>query len=79
MLHLRVTDEAGRLASLVVMTLLPEGQGGSIVTVPVNADVTAGFGPEPQSMASVFGTVDLDGFVGSVEDMLAITINAPRS
>jgi hypothetical protein len=71
---LALTDEAGRLASLVVTTLLPEGQGGSIVTVPVNADVTAGFGPEPQSMASVFATVDLDGFVGSVEDMLAITI-----
>jgi hypothetical protein len=71
---LALTDEAGRLASLVVMTLLPEGQGGSIVTVPVNADVTAGFGPEPLSMASVFSTVDLDGFVGSVEDMLAITI-----
>jgi hypothetical protein len=71
---LAVTDEAGRLASFVVMTLLPEGQGGSIVTVPVNADVTAGFGPEPTSMASVFGTVDLDGFVQSVEDMLSITI-----
>jgi hypothetical protein len=71
---LAVTDEAGRLASLVVLTLLPEGQGGSIVTVPVNADVTAGFGSEPQSVASVFEAVDLDGFVQSVEEMLAITI-----
>jgi hypothetical protein len=76
---LALTDEAGRLASLVVMTLLPEGQGGSIVTVPVNADVTAGFGPEPLSMASVFGTVDLDGFVGPWRTCWRSPFNAPRS
>ena len=34
---LAVTDERGRLASLVVTTLLPEGQGGSIVTMPVDS------------------------------------------
>ncbi len=71
---LAVTDESGTLASLVVMTLLPEGQGGSIVTVPVNADVTAGFGAERRSVASAFGTVDLAGFVPLVEEMLSITV-----
>jgi hypothetical protein len=71
---LAVTDGAGRLASLVVTTLLPEGQGGSIVIVPVTADVNAGFGPEPQSVASVFDTADLDGFVQAVEEMLSITV-----
>ncbi len=71
---LAVTDEAGRLASLVVMTLLPEGQGGSIVAVPVNADVTAGFGEERRSVAAAFDTVDLAGFVALVEEMLSITL-----
>ena len=71
---LAVTDESGRLASVVVMTLLPEGQGGSIVTVPVNADITAGFGAERRSVQSAFGTVDLAGFVPLVEEMLSITI-----
>ena len=34
---LAVSDDAGRLTSLVVATLDPTGEGGSIVTVPVNA------------------------------------------
>jgi len=71
-----VADESGQLASVVVMTLLPEGQGGSIVTVPVNADVTAGFGPERRSVEVAFSTVDLAGFVPLVEEMLSITIQS---
>ncbi len=69
-----VTDEAGRLASFVVMTLLPEGQGGSIVTVPVTADVTAGFGVERRSIAAALDTTDLAGFIPLIEEMLSITI-----
>jgi hypothetical protein len=69
-----VTDESARLASLVVMTLRPEGQGGSIVTIPVNADVTAGFGPERRSVSSAFATTDVAGFVSLVEEMLSITV-----
>jgi len=34
---LALTDENDQLASLVVLTLLPEGQGGSVVTVPASA------------------------------------------
>ena len=71
---LAVTDDAGRLASFVVLTLLPAGQGGSIVTVPVNADVTAAFGPERRTLASAFETTDLEGFVPLVEEMLSITV-----
>ena len=71
---LAVTDENGRLASLVVMTLLPEGQGGSIVTVPVNADSTAGFGLQRRPLDESFDASDLDGLVASVEEMLAITV-----
>ena len=56
------------------MTLLPEGQGGSIVTVPVNADVTAGFGPQRRPLDESFDATDVDGLVTSVEGMLAISV-----
>ena len=71
---LAVTDENGQLASLVVMTLLPEGQGGSIVTVPVNADAAAGFGLQRRPLDESFDAADVEGLVASVEEMLAITV-----
>ena len=71
---LAVTDENDRLASLVVMTLLPEGQGGSIVTVPVNADSTAGFGVQRRPLDESFDAADVEGLVASVEEMLAVTL-----
>jgi hypothetical protein len=71
---LAVTDENGQLASVVVMTLLPEGQGGSIVTVPVNADSTAGFGVQRRPLDESFEAADVEGLVASVEEMLAITV-----
>ena len=69
-----LTDESGRLASLVVMTLLPEGQGGSIVTVPVNADATAGFGEQRRPLDESFDAANVDGLLASVEEMLSITV-----
>lgn len=71
---LAVTDENGQLASLVVMTLLPDGQGGSMVTVPVKADSTAGFGLQRRPLDESFDADDVEGLVASVEEMLAITI-----
>jgi hypothetical protein len=71
---LALTDENGELASLVVLTLLPEGQGGSIVTVPVNADASAGFGLQRRPLDESFDSADPEGLVASVEDMLSITL-----
>ena len=71
---LAVTDESDRLASVVVMTLLPEGQGGSIVTVPVNADATAGFGEQRRPLDESFDATDLPGLIASVEEMRASTV-----
>jgi hypothetical protein len=71
---LAVTDENGQLASVVVMTLLPEGQGGSIVTVPVNADSSAGFGLQRRPLDESFDADDVESLVASVEEMLAITL-----
>ncbi len=69
-----VTDDSGRLASVVVLTLQPEGQGGSIVTVPPNADASAGFGLQRRPLDELFDADDPEGFVAVVEDMLSITI-----
>ena len=69
-----LTDEDDELASVVVMTLLPEGRGGSVVTVPVNADSTAGFGLQRRPLDASFDATDLEGFVASVEDMLSISV-----
>ena len=71
---LAVTDDDGRLASVVVMTLLPEGQGGSVVTVPVNADASSGFGLQRRPLNEAFDPSDPEAFVAPVEDMLSITI-----
>ncbi len=71
---LALADENGQLASLVVMTLLPEGQGGSVVTVPVNADATAGFGLQRRPLDESFDPTDIEGLVASVEDMLSISL-----
>ena len=71
---LAVTDDAGQLASVVVLTLLPEGQGGSIVTVPVNADATAGFGLQRRPLNELFDGDNPDDLVVAVEDMLSIGI-----
>lgn len=71
---LAVTDDAGKLASVVVTTLLPEGQGGSVVTVPVNADAGSGFGLQRRPLNEAFDPSDPEAFVATVEDMLSITI-----
>lgn len=77
---LAVRGADGRLASLAVLTLLPAGRGGTIVTVPVDADANAGLTVERVSLEEEFetvradGTTGLDEFVASVESMLSITI-----
>jgi hypothetical protein len=69
-----VTDDDGNLASVAVMTLLPDGAGGSIVTMPVNSDSTAGFGLQRRPLDELFDPELPDDFVMAVEDMLSITI-----
>ncbi len=73
-LALAVTDDEGRLTSLVVATLLPEGLGGSIVTVPVNGDANIGLGPTPQPLASVFTPENPEGLRETVESLLSIVV-----
>ncbi|MGK0425570.1 MAG: hypothetical protein ACJAZD_003106, partial [Ilumatobacter sp.] len=39
---LAVVDDDNRLTALIVATLLPGGEGGSIVTIPIDADASVG-------------------------------------
>ena len=70
---LAVTDDVGRLASVVVLTLHPDGVGGSIVTMPLNSDVSAGFGLQRRPLNTSFDPADPESFVASVEDMLSVS------
>lgn len=71
---LAVVDDEGALTSLVVMTLLPEGQGGSIVTVPVNADVNVGVEPERVPLDTLLDPDDPEAFADEVSATLGITL-----
>ena len=71
---LTVEDDNGDLSSLAVMTLLPSGQGGSIVPVRIDADATAGSATQAVPIAADFDPADIEAFVASVEQMLAITL-----
>ena len=71
---LAVVDEDNRLTSLVVATLLPSGEGGSIVTIPVTADASIGFGAIRQPLDAQLDPADPAGFFQQVEATLAVTL-----
>jgi hypothetical protein len=71
---LAVVDGDNRLTSLIVATLLPSGQGGSIVTIPVEADASVGFGETRQPLDGQLDPADPAGFFQQVEATLAITL-----
>jgi hypothetical protein len=71
---LAVVDDQGRLTSLVVVTLLPSGQGGTIVTVPVTGDVNAGASEPRVPLSNLLDPDDPSAFFEQVEATLAITL-----
>jgi hypothetical protein len=71
---LAVVDDDNRLTSLIVATLLPSGQGGSIVTIPVSADASIGFGEIRIPLDGVLDPNDPAGFFQQVEATLAVTL-----
>ena len=71
---LAVVDDENRLTALIVATLLPVGQGGSIVTIPVDADASIGLGDERRPLAGVLDPANPDGFFEAVEGTLAIVL-----
>lgn len=71
---LAVVDDDNRLTALIVATLLPGGEGGSIVTIPVDADASIGLGDERRPLAGLLDPGDPDGFFEAVEGTLAIVL-----
>jgi Arc/MetJ-type ribon-helix-helix transcriptional regulator len=71
---LAVVDDDNRLTALIVATLLPGGEGGSIVTIPVDADASIGLGDERRPLAGVLDPADPDNFFEAVEGTLAIVL-----
>ncbi|MFN8022978.1 MAG: hypothetical protein U0Q03_15740 [Acidimicrobiales bacterium] len=68
------TDADGVLSSATVMVLSPTGVGGSIVPVPVNADV--GFSADArQSLQQVYAAGGVEATQVAVESLLLVTIN----
>jgi len=71
---LAVVDEQGRLASLVVATLLPSGTGGSIVNIPVNADANVGLDTTVRPLEALLDPDNPAAFFESVENTLALSL-----
>ncbi len=73
-----VVDDLDRLTSIAVLTLDPSGAGGSIVSVPVNADQTNSFGPERRPISRQPYTPGDEAqeaqLLSEVEPLLTLTI-----
>jgi hypothetical protein len=67
-------DDAGVLASATVFVLSPSGVGGSIISVPVNAD-TGFTDATRKSLQSVYAAGGLEATALQVESLLLVTIN----
>lgn len=71
-LHATV-DEGDRLTSLTAFVLAEGGTGGSIVSIPVNADSNGGAGDERRSLQQVYESGGMDELVPAVESVLSVT------
>ena len=68
------TDEDGTLSSATVFVLAPSGVGGSIVSVPVNADVGLAADAR-QSLQQVYAEGGIDAMALALESLLLVAIN----
>ncbi len=68
-----ITDDDGELAAVAVLVLDPSRQGGSLVDLPVNADV--GFTPENRKgLHDVFAEEGVEGAMLGVEALTAVSL-----
>jgi hypothetical protein len=68
-----VTDDDGGLAAVAVLVLDPSRQGGSLVDLPVNADI--GFVPEARrGLHEVFADEGIEGAMLGVEALTAVSL-----
>ncbi|MGD9997155.1 MAG: hypothetical protein AB7L17_22400 [Ilumatobacteraceae bacterium] len=67
-------DDAGVLSSVSVFVLSPTGVGGSIISVPVNADVGLSAGSR-QSLQQVYAEGGVEATRLAIESLLLITVD----
>ena len=69
-------DAEDQLTSVTMFVAAPGGQaGGSIVSIPVNADSTIGLGADRVSLQQVYADGGAEALVTSVESALRLTID----
>ncbi|MFZ9041164.1 MAG: hypothetical protein ACO225_05760 [Ilumatobacteraceae bacterium] len=70
-----VVDEDGRLASLVIGALEPDGTGGSIVQVPVAADPSSGLDERLTPLDAVFAVGGSIDFLRGVDQLTGLSFD----
>ena len=70
---LAVVDGNGLLASLQMIALAPGGNGGTVVSIPVNSASVVAKGEDPRRLADSFATGGLEALVADVEGLLNVT------
>ena len=68
-------DDEGTLAMLAVLALQPDGSGGTIVSVPVNAVETVLEDLDPKPVGAWFDSGGLDGLVFGVESLMNVSLD----
>jgi hypothetical protein len=71
------TDADGRLTTLAVLALAPQGAGGSVVAVPVGASITADDGSRHR-LADRFAEGGIDQLKLDVEAMMLLTVDVAQ-
>jgi hypothetical protein len=72
---LAAVDAEGALASMAVLVVQPSGQGGSIVTVPISADASAGDGADRLPIAGTVSRDGADALGPEAEILLGLTLD----
>ena len=70
---LAVVDQNGLLASLQMIALAPGGNGGTVVSIPVNSSSVVAKGEDPRRLADSFAASGLEALVADVEGLLNVT------
>ena len=71
-----VTNSRNEVASLALLAIAPNEQGGTIVSLPVGAKADTPQDVAPRRIADSFSTGGLDGLRTDVEDLLNITLTS---
>jgi hypothetical protein len=73
---LAAVDDEGNLASLALFVVRPSGAGGSIVTVPVSADASAGEGTERLPLAETAELTGTESVEREAQILLGLTVES---